>query len=103
MPAALIWTPQSEEDLLDIYVAIGLDSPAAADKAYDRLKDVAQLLRDNPRLGTARPDIRESARILVVAPYLIIYRLKPDDEIAPVSELEIVRVVDGRRDLAALF
>ncbi|MDT3380981.1 type II toxin-antitoxin system RelE/ParE family toxin [Labrys neptuniae] len=43
MAAALIWTPQSEEDLLDIYVAIGLDSPAAADKIYDRLKDVAQL------------------------------------------------------------
>ncbi|MFC2250363.1 type II toxin-antitoxin system RelE/ParE family toxin [Labrys portucalensis] len=103
MAATLIWTPQSEEDLLDIYVAIGLDSPAAADKIYDRLKDVAQLLRDNPRLGTARPEIREFARVLVIAPYLVVYRLKPDDEIMPVNEVEVIRVVDGRRDLTSLF
>ncbi|MBP0577957.1 type II toxin-antitoxin system RelE/ParE family toxin [Labrys sp. LIt4] len=103
MPASLIWTPQSEEDLLDIYVTIGIDNPTAADRIYDRLRDAIRLLCDNPRLGAARPEVGKFARILVHPPYLILYRVRPDDEAGPVSEVEIIRIVDGRRDLAALF
>jgi toxin ParE1/3/4 len=55
MSIQIVWTPQSEEDLLDIYVEVGLDSPTAADRIYDRLRDAALLLLDNPRLGPARP------------------------------------------------
>lgn len=31
MKPAVLWTPQAREDLLDIYVAIGLDNAAAAE------------------------------------------------------------------------
>jgi toxin ParE1/3/4 len=41
--------------------------------------------------------------MLVERPYLILYRLDPDHPVGPVEEVEIVRVVDGRRDLKELF
>lgn len=41
--------------------------------------------------------------MLVEAPYLILYRTDPDTDDGPVNAVEIVRIVDGRRDLAGLF
>jgi plasmid stabilization system protein ParE len=32
MRPALLWTPQAREELLDIYVTIGLDNPSAAER-----------------------------------------------------------------------
>ena len=49
MKIKLLWTPQAREDLLDVYLTIGLDKPG------------------------------------------------------PVHSVEIVRIVDGRRDLTGLF
>ncbi|GJD94036.1 hypothetical protein OCOJLMKI_1236 [Methylobacterium iners] len=42
-------------------------------------------------------------RILVEPPYLILYETIPDTDEGDLTELEIVRVVDGRRDLTALL
>jgi toxin ParE1/3/4 len=41
-------------------------------------------------------------RVLVVQPHLVFYEVSPDDE-RPVAVVEIVRVLDGRRDLSRLF
>jgi toxin ParE1/3/4 len=41
--------------------------------------------------------------MLVEAPYVILYETIPDTDIEPVEFVEIVRVVDGRRDLLNLF
>ena len=35
MPTELIWSNQARADLLDIYVLIGLDDPAAAERYFD--------------------------------------------------------------------
>ena len=99
----LTWTPQAESDLVEIYVLIGLERPAVAERYYDRLRDKARILRDHPRLGTRLPDIGPGARIMVEHPYLLVYRIHPDDEDAPAAEVEIIRVIEGRRDLAAIF
>ena len=99
----LTWTPLAQSDLLEIYVTIGLECPAVAERYYDRLRDKARTLQDYPRLGTSRPDIATGARIMVERPYLLVYRIKPDDVEMPVAEVEIIRVIDGRRDLAAAF
>ncbi len=103
MAPKLIWTPLAEKDLLDIYILIGADNLRAADAVYNRLRDAGIKLRENPRLGVARDEIRPGARMFVQKPYLIIYRLLPDDKAMSVTEIEIIRVVDGRRDLATLF
>jgi len=39
----------------------------------------------------------------VQGPYLILYETHPDADEGPVEEVEIVPVVDGRRDLESLF
>jgi toxin ParE1/3/4 len=41
--------------------------------------------------------------MLVEPPYVILYELIPDTDEGAVSRVEIVRVVDGRRDLLSLF
>jgi toxin ParE1/3/4 len=103
MAIELVWTPQAEEDLIGIYSFIALDSPAAADRVLARLQASVEMLARNPRLFQRRPDIRPSARILVEWPYLVVYEIHPDSDDGPVREVEIVRVVDGRRNLKHLF
>jgi toxin ParE1/3/4 len=36
-------------------------------------------------------------------PNLILYRIVPDTDEGPVEVVEIIRIVDGRRELASLF
>jgi toxin ParE1/3/4 len=99
----LKWSPKAEEDLLDIYVTIGLENISAADRVYDKLKSKALTLIDAPRMGVERSDISLSARILIEKNYLIFYQIKSAEESEDVTDIEIIRIVDGRRDLKALF
>jgi toxin ParE1/3/4 len=103
MPADLIWTRQARSDLLDIYVRIGLEQPVAAERWFDRIESKTELLRDRPRIGSRRPDIRSGLRMLVESPFLILYRTIPDTDEGVISAIEIVRIVDGRRDLAQIL
>jgi len=103
MAPRLYWTNQAREDLLDIYVLIGLEQPAAAERYFDRIEAKAALLVSQPRMGVRRPDIRQAMRMLVEAPYLILYRTEPDTDDGPVEMIEIVRVVDGHRELSHIF
>jgi toxin ParE1/3/4 len=103
MRAELLWSPQAREDLLEIYVAIGLDNPEAAERFYTAMEEKANLLIRHPRLGVRRPEIESSVRILIEGAYLLLYETRPDTDAGPISSIEIVRVVDGRRDLSGLF
>ncbi len=97
LPIELIWHPQARKDLLDIYVTIGIDNPDAAERLYNAIEV------QYPRRGPCRPDIRPAARMLVEGPYLSLYQTRPDTDEGPVDAVEIVRVVDGRRDLTSLI
>ena len=103
MPTRLIWSNQARTDLLDIYALIGLEQPAAAEHYFDRIEQKARLLQSQPRMGVRRPDIRPGLRMLVEIPYLVLYRIDPDTDEGVVNTVEIVRVLDGRRDLGRLF
>ena len=74
MDVELVWSPQARDDLIEIYVTIGLERPAAAERYFDRIEEKIELLRHQPRLGGRRSEIWRSARMLVEAPYLILYR-----------------------------
>ncbi|MHC2438400.1 type II toxin-antitoxin system RelE/ParE family toxin [Bradyrhizobium sp. USDA 4451] len=100
MPAEIIWSNQAREDLLDL---IGLEQPAAAERYFDRIEAKANALALQPRMGVRRPDIRDEVRMLVEAPYLLLSRTQPDADDGPIRSVEIVRIVDGRRDLTTLF
>lgn len=101
--AELLWSPQAREDLLEIYISIGIDNPDAAERLYTAMESRANLLLNNPRMGMRRPEIQSSARILVEGAYLVLYETHPDNDEGPIESVEIVRVVDGRRDLSRPF
>lgn len=103
MTARLLWTPKARADVKEIYVDIGREQPKAAERYFERFRYKAELLKDHPRLGERHPEIFRSARMLVEAPYVILYETVPDMDDGDIHTVEIVRVVDGRRDLAALF
>jgi toxin ParE1/3/4 len=103
MKARLLWTSQAREDLLDIYVFIGADNPDAAERLHTAIEEKTELLIRNPRLGVRRPEIAPSARMLVEGPYLVLYETHPDSDDAAIKTVEIVRIVDGRRDLGKPF
>jgi toxin ParE1/3/4 len=103
MPIRLTWSVQARDDPLDVYVLIGLDQPAAADRYLDRIEAKVKLLQSQPRMGVRRADIRQSMRMLVEYPYLILYATAPDTDEGPIDAIEIVRIIDGRRELSHLF
>jgi len=70
---------------------IALYSPAAAERTIARLEEITRLLKDFPRVGTARDNIEKGMRTFPVGNYLILFRALEDGA-------EIVRYVDGRRD-----
>lgn len=102
MRPRLIWTNQARADLIDLYAYIAAENLAAAERFLGYIAQAAQSLIDYPKLGKARPDIAFGMRVLVERHYLLLYRIDPDIESEMVATLEIVRVVDGRRDLNAL-
>lgn len=103
MDIELLWTPQAEKDLFEIYEFIAIDSSVAADRILSKLQGKIETLIEYPRLGLRKPEIRPSARLLIESPYLILYETHPDTDEGPVSTVEIVRIIDGRRDLKSLF
>ena len=103
MPARLIWSPRARADLLKLYVDIGLEQPAAAEKYYDRIERKVGLLIEQPRMCVRRRDIRATVRMLVETPFVILYETVPDADAGPVISVEIVRIVNGRQDLRSLF
>jgi toxin ParE1/3/4 len=96
--------PQAHEDLFEIYCLIGLDNPTAAERSVTAIQERIEILAKYPRMGRRRPDIRPSMRILVKTPYLILYNTEPDSDSdrGAIKSVNIVRIVDGRRNLQRL-
>ena len=84
MPTELVWRPKALEDLIDLYVTIGLDSEASAERVYAAIEARARFLIDFPRLGPRRVDVAPTARMLVEGSYLLLYELHPDADEGPV-------------------
>jgi len=91
----VVQTACAQEDLIDIWIWVGADSPRAADELLDGFQGKFDLLESFPHMGAARDDIRQGLRMVVAGEYLIPYGVLQ-------SEIEIVRVVHGRRDLGEL-
>lgn len=94
--AKLHYTRRAREDLFDIWLYIALrNSDAFADAIYDRIEESCARLAQHQQLGRACPEIAPDARALVVERWLALYRLTD-------YGAQIVRVVDGARDLTAI-
>lgn len=96
--AEIVVSNRAEQELREIWRHIARESPAAADKVLLRIDAKLELLRKFPDIGTLRDDIRPGARMLVEGNYLLMYEHHKAEAI-----VELVSVVDGRRDLTNLF
>ncbi|HMN85382.1 MAG TPA: type II toxin-antitoxin system RelE/ParE family toxin [Bauldia sp.] len=94
MPSIQI-SPKAEDDLGEIWMAIALDNPSAADRMLKRIGAAIERLARFPESGAPREDIARGARMLVEGAYLVLYEITADD-------VTVVRVVHGARDLRRL-
>ena len=95
--AEFFYAPEARRDVLEIWELIARDDLDAADRVEREIEQAIIKLAHNPQLGHLRRDLTsKSVRFWSVYSYLIIYD--------PVSRpLEVVRVLSGYRDVAALL
>jgi toxin ParE1/3/4 len=86
------FSPAAEADLMDIAIFIAEDNPAVALTFVDELEGKCDMLCDAPGIGTSRPDLGESIRMLTHGRYLIFYREMH-------KALRIERIMHGARDV----
>jgi toxin ParE1/3/4 len=94
---AVIWSPEARTDLSEIwdyYVAVA--GRHTADEVVRSFIEVCTVLEEHPFAGRARNEVRSGLRSMAARPYVVFYRV--NDDVA-----EIVRVLDGRRDLDEVF
>ena len=96
--ADLFVTRRAEADLRSIWRYIAYDNPAAADRILLRIDERMQTLRHFPEIGPLRNDIRRGMRMLVEGNYLLLYEYDSRKD-----EVDLIAVIDGRRELSGLF
>ncbi|CAN7595987.1 type II toxin-antitoxin system RelE/ParE family toxin [Rhizobium rhizogenes] len=87
-----ILSPKAEEDLRQIWRTIAPDNERAADALLTRILDKAELAAGQPLMGSPRPELSPTARILIEGRYVAIYEPMP-------YGILIVAVVYGPRDV----
>lgn len=83
------WLSAAAHDLDQVYAYIALDNPAAAEGEVLRVLDTVSLLGMHSAMG--RPGRVAGTRELVVAPYIVAYRVKGD-------VVQVLRVLHASRD-----
>jgi plasmid stabilization system protein ParE len=95
--ASFVVSGPAAADLSDIYTWVAHDDQATAARVLEELRAAMRRLAQHPGLGHIRDDLAdETLKVWPVHSYLVIYR--PDS-----SPLQVVRVLSGYRDIAALF
>jgi toxin ParE1/3/4 len=93
----IVWSPDASADLSEIwnyYATVA--SRHIADKIAREIGEACRLLEEHPFAGRARNEVRPGLRSIATRPHVIFYRVNND-------VAEIVRVLDGRRDLDEIF
>ena len=93
----IVWSPDAHADLSEIWNYYAkVASRRTANKIVREIGEACRLLEEHPLAGRARNEVRLGLRSIVARPYVVFYRV--NNHIA-----EIVRVLDGRRDLDEIF
>jgi addiction module RelE/StbE family toxin len=95
-PVRVIWSSQAVQELQEILEYIRRDSPQAADRIRQEIRNGTRRLARFPLSGRLLPEFPDSGlRELIVRSYRIIYDPAAD-------QVEILTVVHGSRDLPSL-
>jgi toxin ParE1/3/4 len=93
----LIWSSDALADLSDIWdYYANVAGRHTADKIVREIGEACRILEDHPFAGRGRNEIRAGLRSVVASPHVVFYQVKND-------VAEIVRVLDGRRDVDEIF
>ncbi len=92
----VIRSDAAAEDLVDIWLYVADDDPAAADALLERIGHSCELLATHPEMGRSREELGRGLRSHTVGRYVVFYRSVPEG-------IEVARVLSGYRDLDALF
>jgi toxin ParE1/3/4 len=96
--ADLFISHRAEDELRGIWRYIAADNPDAADRLLLRIDAKLQMLRAFPVIGPARDEVRPGCRMLVEGSYQLLYEYDASN-----NAIEVVAIVDGRRDLSDSF
>lgn len=86
------------DDLIELHRRLSTEADPATASAYiDRIEERMTGLKEFPHRGTPRDDLVEGLRTLSFERRIVIaYRVEG-------AEVTVLRVLDGARDLAAIF
>jgi toxin ParE1/3/4 len=94
----LIWSQPATADLSDIWdYYANAASSRTADNIVRAIGDACRLIEDHPYGGRSRDEIQPGLRSVVAKPHVVFYRVGAN------GSAEVVRVIDGRRDIDAIF
>lgn len=97
MTSRFVLSPEAASDLRELIEFIAEDNPDAARRFLARLRGEMERIVATPGIGHRREDLTEQpVRFWPVGRYLVIYRQEGQD-------VEVVRVLHGARDVAALL
>lgn len=91
----IVRRPLAEDDLVEIWLYIARDNPAAADRVTREFEAALDRLSEYPRSGRPRPELLAELRSASVRPYILFYLPLADG-------IEPIRVPHGARDLDAV-
>jgi toxin ParE1/3/4 len=93
----IVWSAAAYDDLEQIWTYLAQEaSVALADDQIVKIEMACRTLSEFPFAGRSRAALMSGLRTIVAAPHIIFYRC--DDAV-----VEIVRVLDGRRDIDAIL
>jgi len=93
----IIWSPEARADLFEIWNYYArVAGSETANKIAREIDHACRLLGQHPFAGRARDEVRPEFRSIAARPHVVFYRIRNESA-------EIVRVLDGRRDLDSLF
>ena len=89
---------RAERDLENIskYLDHETGSSAAADRIYEEIDHVLDLIGDNPLMGRERTELRKGMRGFPHGDYIIFWRVKKD-------LVQIIRIMHQKQDIARAF
>jgi toxin ParE1/3/4 len=102
MAGRVLWWRLAEVDLMEAYIYIGADSPAAAERLVDAVGNTVAFLLENPGAGRVREFSSASLRrvrswsVEGFQNYLLFYRVAGEN-------LEVIRILHGARDIPSLM
>ena len=94
----LRFTRSALRDLDAAYRYMARDVIDRADAVIEPVKSRCQMLKVFPRRGRRRLEFGDGIRAFSVPPFIVFYCLTNDER-----EVEILRVIDGRRNLPTVY